>query len=103
VPPSGRERACKRAAARRPTVDADARRWPTIHLLGLSRRVNNQRLPSGRDNVTGYADFHVRRWLALEHALKEYRGFGEPARASEARGLSHLVRIKHVIHVESFL
>jgi hypothetical protein len=30
-------------------------------------------------------------------------GFGEPARAGEARGLGHLVWIKHVIHVESFL
>jgi len=71
-----------------------------MRLLGLSRRVNNQRLPSGRDNVTADADFHG---LASEHALKECRGFGEPARASEARGFGHLVRIKHVIHVESFL
>jgi len=88
---------------RRPTVDADARRWPTIRLVGLSRRVNNQRLPSGRDNVTGDADFHVWRWLASQHALKECRGFGEPARASEARGFGHLVQIKHVIHFDRFL
>jgi hypothetical protein len=35
--------------------------------------------------------------------LKERHGFGEPAHAGEARGFGHLVRIKHVIHVESFL
>jgi hypothetical protein len=102
VPPSGRERACKRATCR-PTVDADARRWRTIRLLGLNRRVDHQRLRCGRDNVTGDAAFHVWRWRASEHALKECRGFGEPARAREARGFGQRVRIKHVIHVESFL
>jgi hypothetical protein len=35
--------------------------------------------------------------------LKERHGFSEPAHAGEARGFGHPVRIKHVIHVESFL
>ena len=30
---------------------------------------------------------HIRRGLGTEHALKECRGFGEPARTGEARGL----------------
>jgi hypothetical protein len=35
--------------------------------------------------------------------LKNRHGLGKPARPGEARGFSHFVRIKHVIHHESFL
>jgi hypothetical protein len=54
---------------------------------------------SGRNDVTGSADCHIWRALGSEHTLKECRGFGEPARAGEARGFDHLVRTEHVIHL----
>ena len=59
--------------------------------------------PSGRNDVNRGAEGLVLRGLGPEQALKERHGFGEPARAGEARGFGHLARIKHVIHVESFL
>src|ERR1700720_1308031 len=99
---SGYGRACERHA-RRSTVDAEARRRPTIRLLHRSHRVNGWRLLLARDDVTGGAECHIRPTLASEHTLKERRGFGEPARAGEVRGFDHLVRMQHVIHVQRFL
>src|SRR5712671_3835091 len=99
---SGRGRACEWQAGRS-TIDAEARRRRTIRLVDRSRRVNGWRLRSGRSDVTGRAECHIRRVLASEHALKKRRSFGEPARVSEARGFDHRVRIQHVIHVHSIL
>ena len=92
--------------AHRATIDAEGCRRRAFRLLGhrllgLDGHVNDLRVPSGRSD--GGAECQIRRGLGTEHALKECRGFGEPARAGEARGFGHRARIKHVIHVESFL
>jgi hypothetical protein len=69
----------------------------------LRLRVDDWRIASGRSDGIGRVECHLRLGLASKHALKQRRGVGEPARAREARGFEHYVRIGHVIHVRSFL
>ena len=66
---------------------------------GLGLGVNEKWGASGKSDVTGAAETHVRSGLTSKHALKERRGFGELARAREARGFEHHFRIQNIVHV----
>jgi hypothetical protein len=76
----------------------------------------DRRRPSGRGSAcqchvrerwgvgdrAGRSGGRVRRGFASKHAPKESRGFGEPTRAGEARGLDDFAQVPHAVHVQGF-